>query len=447
MQVTQKGRQGGFTSEPSWPLVVLAASIMMPRELSFKIGELSIYADRAVLLAFTPMLLHKLLNGSLRLRLPDGLIFFAYLWTIFSLSQFYDFGRVAQSGGSLMFDAMASYLLARAGITDVRDLRVTLIRLSPVIFAIGLILAIESITSTPLIRPFFSAVFGGVDSQIVDGRAALQGQNQYRFGLLRATGPFVHPILAGLTVGVFFTLFLLSGLRGWPKTIGVIGSLAGVFTGSSAALLMLASGFAIKLTDVAVKNISSLRWTHLFSIAAVAIFAIEVFSQNGFISVASRYASLNSSTAYYRLLIWDYGSASVANAPLFGIGFSDWVRPSWLYSSTVDNHWLLLAMRFGIITPTILLLVIVFTCISLIKKSATCPAVDRSAYIAITSALAVYTLLAWTVALFGSSSNLLMLLLGTAVSLSSKMHGEVQAVRKAFDRLRRTSRSRKPEAA
>ena len=37
--------------------------------------------------------------------------------------------------------------------------------------------------------------------------------------------------------------------------------------------------------------------------------------------------TFNAQTGWYRLAIWEYGSASVLNHPLFGIGFADWTRP------------------------------------------------------------------------------------------------------------------------
>src|SRR3954466_10503300 len=45
--------------------------------------------------------------------------------------------------------------------------------------------------------------------------------------------------------------------------------------------------------------------------------------------------------------IWEYGSASVLNNPLFGVGFGDWARASWMTSSA-DMFWLVNAMRHGL---------------------------------------------------------------------------------------------------
>ena len=40
------------------------------------------------------------------------------------------------------------------------------------------------------------------------------------------------------------------------------------------------------------------------------------------------------------MLIWHYGSASVLNHPLFGVGLNEWERPEWMPPSI--NFWLFL---------------------------------------------------------------------------------------------------------
>jgi len=65
------------------------------------------------------------------------------------------------------------------------------------------------------------------------------------------------------------------------------------------------------------------------------------------------------------LLIWQYGSASVAQHPWFGIGFGEWVRPHWMGSS-VDNFWLLIAIRHGIPAAALIFL----ACVAVIGRTA-----------------------------------------------------------------------------
>jgi O-antigen ligase len=65
--------------------------------------------------------------------------------------------------------------------------------------------------------------------------------------------------------------------------------------------------------------------------------------------------TLNAQTAWWRVYIWNFGTQNVIDNPVLGLGLNDWVRPEWLTAS-VDNFWLLIAMRHGL--PAILLLVL-----------------------------------------------------------------------------------------
>jgi hypothetical protein len=39
---------------------------------------------------------------------------------------------------------------------------------------------------------------------------------------------------------------------------------------------------------------------------------------------------------------------NVWNNPVFGLGLEDWVRPHFMYSGSMDNFWLALAVRYGL---------------------------------------------------------------------------------------------------
>ena len=48
------------------------------------------------------------------------------------------------------------------------------------------------------------------------------------------------------------------------------------------------------------------------------------------------------------MLIFTYGMENVWAHPFFGLGLADWARPFWMTTGTVDNLWLVFAMRYGI---------------------------------------------------------------------------------------------------
>lgn len=85
-----------------------------------------------------------------------------------------------------------------------------------------------------------------------------------------------------------------------------------------------------------------------FVITGFLVFLVlEFASGRPFFFVLADLVALNPANAYNRLLIFEFGSQSVAKYPFFGIGLNDWERPIWL-SSSMDNHWLLIAVQTGL---------------------------------------------------------------------------------------------------
>jgi O-antigen ligase len=89
------------------------------------------------------------------------------------------------------------------------------------------------------------------------------------------------------------------------------------------------------------------RWKILWGFVFLGYLMVEFGSNQTPVTFYISHFTFDAQTGWYRLLIWQYGSASVANHPWFGIGFGDWARLPWMISS-VDNFWLLIAMRHGI---------------------------------------------------------------------------------------------------
>jgi hypothetical protein len=91
----------------------------------------------------------------------------------------------------------------------------------------------------------------------------------------------------------------------------------------------------------------SLRWKILWALAFAAYLVIEFGSNQTPASFYVSYFTFDRGTGWYRLWTWEYATASVLNHPVFGIGFGDWVRPGWMASGSIDNFWLVIAVRHG----------------------------------------------------------------------------------------------------
>ena len=97
------------------------------------------------------------------------------------------------------------------------------------------------------------------------------------------------------------------------------------------------------------------RWWLLTILFSVTYVTLDLLSNRGPVILMIETLTLNPQTAWWRVHIWNFGTQSVMAHPFLGIGLNDWARPEWL-ASTVDNFWLLLAMRHGL--PAALMLVL-----------------------------------------------------------------------------------------
>jgi hypothetical protein len=103
------------------------------------------------------------------------------------------------------------------------------------------------------------------------------------------------------------------------------------------------------------------RWSILVSAITLMWVAVSLASNRGFVKVFISYFTFSPQSAYNRTLIWDYGTAEVARHPVFGIGLGDWIRAPWM-SDSMDNFWLLTAVRYGL--PALIFLVLAIVVIA-----------------------------------------------------------------------------------
>ena len=175
---------------------------------------------------------------------------------------------------------------------------------------------------------------------------------EFRYGLSRVQVAFPHSILYGLfcslALASTYHLYRSSVLRALPRMALVIGMT--VMSLSSAPMLSV----LIQTLMIVWDKITRGNWKLLAGLVAGMYLFLEIFSNRGPVVIFIQNLTLDPNTGWTRIYIWRYGSASVLQNPLMGIGLNDWVRPYWL-SSSVDNFWLLMAMRHGL--PCLLFLI------------------------------------------------------------------------------------------
>jgi hypothetical protein len=163
---------------------------------------------------------------------------------------------------------------------------------------------------------------------------------------MRTMASFEHPILFGLFCSIGFANVFYLYHEQVLKRIGLTAFVTFMtfMSLSSGPLLsvVLQSGM------IAWNKITNGRWGLLIVLTIIAYIVVDLLSNRTPITILISYVTFDAHTAWIRVAQWDHGAANVLANPVFGLGVSaTWDRPSWLTGS-VDNFWLVIAMRHGL---------------------------------------------------------------------------------------------------
>jgi hypothetical protein len=331
------------------PAFLLVIAFVMPPETSLALGALRLSPYRIILLILVlPSLIHLLSGKSGPLNGIDLAVLAHSLWCIIALGAYGGPGQALESGGIYFVECFGAYAMGRRYIRNVADFQAFSILLAVVVCSLLTVALPESVTHTHFVREAFRAVLGGPPVPDIDPR----------MGLARAFGPFEHPILYGVFCSMAFATawFVarpnLSAFRGWVLIISIV--VASFVSLSAGAWLMLGLQAALAGWDRVTRGLPG-RWAFLGAGFVAVLVVMSLLSNRSPILVFISYASFSSVSSYNRVLIWEYGTAEVGRHPLLGIGLGEWVRAPWM-SSSMDNFWLIIAVRYGL--PALIFLAI-----------------------------------------------------------------------------------------
>lgn len=327
-------------AKADWVPVLIFASILMTPEARIDLGGFQLYPYRLALFASLPVMMVRIGRQPIKFGLVDLLFFLSSTSMFITTGIHYTIDVAFKTGAANMLDMLLAYLAGRIFFRSTLDFRRFLFRISPMLVGVAIIMALESISHRYILRPFVGAITGRSPA------AALALMYEIRNGFLRATGPFMHPIAAGLFFGTLAPLYIVADLpkrRWW----GLLGCLGGIFGWSSAGIASIIFGSLLAIYEQLQRRLRT-GWLIVIMAVVVAAVLIEVLTSSGLVRFIIRYGAINPITGYFRLMIWEYGSAAVAKSPWIGIGFESYERPAWMHTDSVDNYWLLHAMRYGI---------------------------------------------------------------------------------------------------
>jgi hypothetical protein len=331
----------------SLPLVVWLYLLAVIIPIGFQVGPLTLTGLRLLLMVMILPVLFRLFTGQYgRIYATDILFGLHLAWTVLALAA-NNPGAVIEQTGSTGMEFLGGYALGRAYIRTREDFA-ALIRALVILVLIMLPFAVfETITSRSLwietLRrlPAVKTVF-----EIASESRTLLGMSLERVQL-----GFAHPIHFGLFCSVTFSLCVvgMNGIFGSARRrlSGLALALAACLSLSSGALLAIALQGALIMWALIFAKVPA-RWWLLVGAGVLLYVGIDLASNRTPISVFMSYATFSAHNAFWRATIFEWGMKNVVANPIFGIGLNDWFRPAYMIGSSVDNFWLLMAMRYGI---------------------------------------------------------------------------------------------------
>ena len=155
------------------------------------------------------------------------------------------------------------------------------------------------------------------------------------------------------------------------------------------------------------------RWLLLGAGIAFLYIFVDLVSNRTPVHVFVSHMTLNPGTAYGRMLIWELGFAEVLRNPIFGTGVGDWDMPAW-QTGSVDNFWLVEAMRHGVPAVLFLLGAIIWLGFRLSQKTFRDPRL-RNCRLAWMTTMFGLVVAGGTVHFWGAIFSLFFFLLGSGV--------------------------------
>jgi hypothetical protein len=324
------------------PVALFFLGMMLPTSVGITAGGLRLSAFRVVLIVmFLPMLVQLLSGRRVQANVFDALVLGHCMLALMSLIAWGGLQQGIESGGIYIVEFAGAWLMGRVYIRSHADFRA--FARAFVLTVVGMLAFTlpEALTSVHILHDGLAAISGGAPAPFIEPR----------MGLERTFGPFDHPILYGVFSAAAFSMawFVvaerrLTNFRGMAQVLGV--GLATFLSASGGPYVVLMMQGFVAVWERLFRGIRG-RWLMLMGLFALVYLAIDLFSNRTPFHVFVTYFTFSTQSAYNRILLFDYGTAEVMRHPFLGIGLGDWTRPVWM-SDSMDNFWLLIAMRYGL---------------------------------------------------------------------------------------------------
>ena len=323
-----------------WP-ILFCVLLVIP--VNFDVGTLRISPFRILLLLMLVPSLFNWLRGRAGKKIAaDYFMLLFMVWCIIAIFVVMGGEGGVQPAGMWTIETLGAYFLGRVYIRDEATFRKVV---KVLFFSVLLLLplgAAESYLNRAVALNFFNNF----------GRTFPITDMEFRMDLRRTQAVFEHPILYGVFCSsVFsFAFYLLGGakLRFGSAWRMMVSAVATFFSLSTGAFIAIAIQSILIAWDFLMRK-SKKKWTILTIIVIFLYVTVDAISNRSPAEVFISYLTFNLGSSYNRVLIWQYGTQQVYTTPWFGTGVpGTWERPNWLHSGSLDNFWLLMAVRHGV---------------------------------------------------------------------------------------------------
>ena len=340
-------RAGDTAAVGRLPLVVWLYLIAVVVPLGMPVGPLAMTGLRALLMIMVIPLMVRIFTGKCERIYPTDVLFVLHvLWTALALI-INNPGQVVEQVGSVGMEFLGGYAMGRVYIRNRADF-IALCRALILIVMVMLPLTLfETMTGRSLMLEGLKAIPGvrTVALNFHDARAL------FGLSLERVQMGFSHPIHFGLFCSVVFSLCFVSLASSINTTqrwlAGMAIALSGILSLSSGALLAVALQFGL-IAWAAMFAKTERRWWLLVGLFVLMYITVDLLSNRKPLQVFMSYATFSPHTAYWRAIIFEWGMKNVWMNPWVGLGLNDWIRPDFMRSGSMDNFWLVMAVRYGI---------------------------------------------------------------------------------------------------
>lgn len=325
----------------SWPIALYVFCITLP--IGFNLGPLAITTVRMYALVVLVPLMIRLFSGHYgRVFATDILLVLHLIWGTMAMAIHHP-NIVVQQMGSIALEALGGYVIARAFVRTPEDFMAMCRTLIFAIICTIPFAIFETLTGRAILSEIINAIPGL--------NAPPKVFYEYRLNLIRPQVIVSHPILYGLFCSIGFSLAFvaLKGTTGNFRRylMSALVATATFLSLSSGAILAVAVQLSLIGWAFIFSQMQS-RWWLLVGLFVLAYVVVDILSNRTPIEVFMSYATFSPANAFWRALIFEWGMKNVMSSPWIGIGMNDWFRPDFMHTSTVDNFWLVLAMRYGL---------------------------------------------------------------------------------------------------